>query len=191
MVLYICIFCFLRKERCTWKKSNADEAGRESTLTSQRDTTPAGGKTACSGHIISQRLLVELLLIGIRFKAALSQNQPYVLKEKIMAQKNAASAEQTRTLKATLAALDKRLAELEKLVVSTYEDKVKGAIPEALCIQLLNRYEAERRDKLEQRTQLEAVQEDEQTTDSWLDLIRDYSQLQDLDRPTLVRWIWC
>lgn len=108
-----------------------------------------------------------------------------------MAQKNAASAEQTRTLKATLAALDKRLAELEKLVVSTYEDKVKGAIPEALCIQLLNRYEAERRDKLEQRTQLEAVQEDEQTTDSWLDLIRDYSQLQDLDRPTLVRWIWC
>lgn len=135
--------------------------------------------------------MVELLLIGIRFKAALSQNQPYVLKEKIMAQKNAASAEQTRTLKATLAALDKRLAELEKLVVSTYEDKVKGAIPEALCIQLLNRYEAERRDKLEQRTQLEAVQEDEQTTDSWLDLIRDYSQLQDLDRPTLVRWIWC
>lgn len=39
-------------------------------------------------------------------------------------------------------ALDKRLAELEKLVVANYEDKVKGAIPEAVCAQLMKRYEA-------------------------------------------------
>jgi hypothetical protein len=38
-----------------------------------------------------------------------------------------------------LAAMDKRLAELEKLVVSAYEDKVKGIMPEALCVQLMNR----------------------------------------------------
>ena len=35
-----------------------------------------------------------------------------------LAQKNAASLEQTKALRATLAAVDKRLAELEKLVVS-------------------------------------------------------------------------
>ena len=35
--------------------------------------------------------------------------------------------------------MDKRLAELEKLVVSAYEDKVKGIMPEALCVQLMNR----------------------------------------------------
>ncbi len=63
-----------------------------------------------------------------------------------MAQKNAASLEQTKTLRATLTALDKRLAELEKLVVATYEDEVKGVMPEALCVQLLRRYEAERRE---------------------------------------------
>ena len=75
-----------------------------------------GGKTACSGHIINQRVLIELLLIDIRFKAALAQNQPNALKEKIMAQKNAAGLEEQKTLQATVDALDKRLTELEKLV---------------------------------------------------------------------------
>ena len=153
----------------------------------------SGGKAVCSAHIMNQRMLTELLLLDIRAKAMLAQNSPKDLKQKILAQKNAATLEQTKTLRATLAALDKRLAELDKLVVAAYEDKVKGAIPEAVCVQLLNRYETERRDKLEQRTQLtaqlEATQEDEQATDDWLDLIRDYSRLEELDRPTLLRLV--
>lgn len=50
-------------------------------------------------------------------------------------------------------------------------------MPEALCVQLMNRDEDERRGKLEQRTQitaqLEATQEDEQATGNWLAVIRD------------------
>ncbi len=138
-------------------------------------------------------MLIELLLIDIRFKAALAQNQPNTLKEKIMAQKNAAGMEQRKTLQATLDALDKRLKELEKLVVATYEDKVKGAIPEAVCVQLMKRYEDERGEKLKQRTklsvQLEACREDEKATDDWLAIIRDYSKLEELDRPTLLRLV--
>lgn len=153
----------------------------------------SGGRSVCSAHIMNQRVLTELVLLDIRYKAMLAQNSSAALKERILAQKNAASMEQTKTRRATLTALDKRLAELDKLVVSTYEDKVKGAIPEAVCVQLMNRYEAERKEKLEQRTQLaaelEAVQQDEQDTEDWLDLIRDYSQLEELDRPTLLRLI--
>ena len=152
-----------------------------------------GGKTACSGHIINQRVLIELLLIDIRFKAALAQNQPNALKEKIMAQKNAAGLEEQKTLQATMDALDKRLTELEKLVVAACEDKVKGAIPEAVCDQLLKRYEDERMDKPGQRTklsaQLDVCQGDEQTADDWLVLIRDYSKLEELDRPPLLRLV--
>ena len=110
-----------------------------------------------------------------------------------MAQKNAAGLEQRNTIQATMTALDKRLAELEKLVVAAYEDKVKGAIPEAMCIQLLKRYEGERVDKLEQRTklstQLEVCQEDEKAADNWLTMIQDYSKLEELDRPTLLRLV--
>ena len=57
----------------------------------------------------------------------------------------------------------------------------------------MNRYEDERRGKLEQRTQLtaqlEATQEEEQATDEWLAVIRDYAQLEELDRPTLLRLV--
>ncbi len=70
---------------------------------------------------------------------------------------------------------------------------MKGIMPEALCVQLMNRYEDERRDKLEQRThltaQLEATQKDKQATDKWLAVIRDYTQLEELDRPTLLRLV--
>ena len=89
--------------------------------------------------------------------------------------------------------LDKQLVELEKLVVAAYEDKVKCVIPEAVCVQLLKRYEDERANKLEQRTklsaQLEACQEDEKAADDWLTMIRDYSKLEELDRPTLLRLV--
>lgn len=113
----------------------------------------SGGKVVCSAHYINYKVLVELLLIDIRYKAMLAQNSPKVLKAKILAQKNAASMEQTKALKATLSGLD----------------------------------------KLEQRTQLmaqlEATQEDEQATDDWLSMIRDYAQLEELDCPTLLRLI--
>jgi hypothetical protein len=152
-----------------------------------------GGKAACSAHYINYNALVKVLLMDIQYKATLAQNCPDALREKILKQKNAASLERTKTIRATLTALDKRLAELDKLVVATYEDKVKGAMPEELCIQLMNRYEAERKDKLEQRTQLtaqlETFQEDEQSADEWLGLIRNYAQLQELDRPTLLRLV--
>ena len=153
----------------------------------------SGGKVACSIHYIDCKVLTKLLLLDIHAKAMLAQSSPAALKEKILAQKNAASLEQTKALRATLAAVDKRLAELEKLVVTAYEDKVKGVMPEALCVQLMNCYEDERRGKLEQRTQLtaqlEAAQEDEQATDEWLAVIRDYAQPEELDRPTLLRLV--
>lgn len=152
-----------------------------------------GGKAVCTSHYINCKVLTKLLLLDIHAKAMLAQNSPTALKEKILAQKNAASMEQTKALRATLAAVDKRLAELEKLVVSAYEDKVKGIMPEALCVQLMHRYEDERRGKLEQRTQLtaqlEATQEDEQATNEWLAVIRNYAQLEELDRPTLLRLV--
>ena len=65
----------------------------------------------------------------------------------------------------------KRLPELDRLVQSAYEDKVMGRVPENLCVQLLNGYEVERAAK------------------QWLNMMQDYAQLEEVDRPTLVRLI--
>ena len=73
------------------------------------------------------------------------------------------------------------------------EDKVLGRIPESVCVNLLNRYEAERREKQERHKeltgQLAASRETESSVDAWLDMMQDYAQLEELDRPTLVRLI--
>ena len=66
-----------------------------------------------------------------------------------------------------------------------------GRIPESVCVNLLNQYEAERREKQERHKeltgQLAASRETESSVDAWLDLMQDYAQLEELDRPTLVR----
>ncbi len=96
-------------------------------------------------------------------------------------------------LKTELTAIDKRLAELEKLIQAAYEDKVMGRIPEGVCINLLNKYETERAEKLERKKELSAKlaasEANEKSVDDWLDMIRDYAQLEELDRATLVRLI--
>ena len=87
----------------------------------------------------------------------------------------------------------KRLPELDRLGQSAYGDKVMGRVPENLCVQLLNGYEVERAAKQERRKVLcellSARREKEQSVDEWLNMMQDYAQLEEVDRPTLVRLI--
>lgn len=153
----------------------------------------SGGKNACSSHYINQKVLTQIVLTDIRCKAIWAQNSREKLREKILAQKESAGREKLKTLQAELSAIERRLPELDRLVQSAYEDKVLGKIPENLCVQLLNGYEAERKAKQERRRelteQLAASRENEQSVDAWLDMVQDYYDLQELDRPTLMRLI--
>ena len=76
---------------------------------------------------------------------------------------------------------------------SVYEDKVKGTIPESFCVQLMQKYENERVEKLALKADLaakiEAMKQSECGTDEWIAMIQDYSKLETLDRPTLLKLI--
>lgn len=121
------------------------------------------------------------------------ENTHEPLRTQLLAREQNASVEHTRTLQAELNAIGKRLPDLDKLIQSAYEDKVLGCIPESVCVNLLNQYEAERREKQERHKeltgQLAASRETESSVDVWLDMMQDYAQLEELDRPTLVRLI--
>ena len=153
----------------------------------------SGGKDACTAHVINQKALIAVVLTDIRSKAILAQRNREALKERILAMKKTSNEEKTSLLKTELTAIDKRLAELEKLIQAAYEDKVMGRIPESVCINLLNKYEAERSEKLECKKEisakLAASEESEKSVDDWLDMIQDYAQLEELDRATIVRLI--
>ena len=107
--------------------------------------------------------------------------------------KQTQSDQELACIQKTAKALNKRLAELDKLVAATYEDKVKGSIPEAVCIELLNKYQAERTEKANQLSALEQQMDDtravENDAKAWADLIRQYRSVESLDRETILRLI--
>lgn len=151
------------------------------------------GKGACTAHTMNQRVLIEVVLTDIRMKAEQARNDPDSLISRIQAQRKAASAEQMKQARTLLTAVEKRLSELGKLIQSIYEDKVMGRIPESVCIQLMNQYEAERAEKLEQKSrltdELETYRQETDDVQQWMKLIREYTKLERLDRPTLLRLI--
>ena len=103
---------------------------------------------------MNQRVLIEVVLTDIRVKAERARNDPATLIDQIQAQRRAVTAEQMKQTRLTLTAIEKRLTELGRLTQAIYEDKVMGRIPESVCVQLMNQYEAERTEKLEQRAHL-------------------------------------
>ena len=153
----------------------------------------SSGKGSCTAHTMNQKVLIQVILSDIRMKAERARNDPSGLIAQIQAKRRAASAEQMKQTKLLLSAIEKRLAELGKLIQSIYEDKVLGRIPEAVCIQLMNQYETERTEKLEQKGrmsgELEEYQQETDDVQQWMALIREYTKLEELDRPTLLRLI--
>lgn len=140
-------------------------------------------------RLIDTAQVMQIVLMDIRCKAMWVQNSRETLRTQLLAREQNASVERTRTLQAELNAICKGLPELDKLIQSAYEDKVLGCIPESVCVNLLNQYEAECREKQERHKeltgQLAASRETESSVDAWLDMMQDYAQLEEL---TVPRW---
>lgn len=93
----------------------------------------------------------------------------------------------------SMRSLEKRAAELDRLIRSAYEDKVNGSIPGELCAELLGGYQKERTENAAKRRELEARLAEMQTVKNevqeWISLIRQYQDIDTLDREMLLRLI--
>ena len=100
---------------------------------------------------------------------------------------------QLDALNAGKQAAEKRRAELERLIQSLYEDKVNGKIPVEVCDRLIIQYEAERREQAEQAQtltgQIESFQIELSNTQAWADVIRQYKNLDAINRDILTKLI--
>lgn len=98
-----------------------------------------------------------------------------------------------KTDKSTLKATEKRLAELERLTQALYEDKVLGTVSEAVFKSLIVKYEAERTEKqslvqtLKQK--LADTAQDERDIEQYLQSIKKYAAIEQLDREMLLELI--
>jgi len=151
------------------------------------------GKQACTSHYIPVPLLSKIIIADIRQKAAMLEYDEKDLLEQISERKSTAGKEQIATLNAVKRTADKRHAELERLIQSLYEDKVKGVIPEDVCARLISQYDAERREQSEHskglNEQIESFQMEQDNVHEWIDIIHQYRDIESINRDILAKLI--
>ena len=144
------------------------------------------GKIACKSHYIKMKDMNALVLADIRSMAALVVEDENEARRQFLAHKEKQNAHQTEAEQKRLCEGKARLAELEALIPSIYEDKVLGKIPEAVCVNLLEKYQTEQRalsaevKALEEK--LSAVQKDGQDVEEFIRRLKKYTDVQELTR---------
>ena len=144
------------------------------------------GKAYCFSHYIAASILEEIVLDDIRTMA-----QRIVLDEKAIREeylrRNAELADaEIKKNKKALQSKQKRLEDLTRLIRTAYEDKVKGKIPEDICVGFIEDYSAEQKTIAAEIEALEKqLFETETSRHTVDDFIRDIKKY--LNAPELTR----
>lgn len=151
------------------------------------------GKGGCSSHIVYSHRLAEIVIADIRQKAAMVECDENSLLERVGQTKAAESQSPLAALNSAKRTAENRRDELERLIQSLYVDKVKGKIAEDVCAQLINGYEGERREQAEQAqtitARIEGFQAERSNTQEWIKAIRQFKDVDALDRDILLKLI--
>ena len=144
------------------------------------------GKAYCFSHYISANILEEIVLGDIREMA-----QRIVLDEEAVKQEfikhNAEMQENSiKSVKKELQVKRKRTEELSRLMQLAYEDRLKGKMPEDICLGFIQKYSEEQKRLENEITDLEAkLTETENTMQGADNFIRNIKKY--LEAPTLTR----
>ena len=144
------------------------------------------GKTLCFSHYIPAKDIEAIVLNDIRTMA-----QRVVLDEKTIREEfirhNAELADKAiKTAKKELQGKRKRTEELSRLMQVAYEDRLKGKMPEDICISFIQKYSEEQKRLETEIAELEGkLTETENTIQSADEFIRNIKKY--LDAPELTR----
>ena len=144
------------------------------------------GKSYCFSHFIQATSIEAIVLESIKEMAKnIILDENAIRKEFI--RHNAELAEkEVQNAKKNLQIKQKRSEELSRLILSVYEDKVRGKIPEDICIGFIEKYSAEQKTlKEEIETLKEHLSETETTQQNTDDFIRNVKKY--LNAPELTR----
>lgn len=144
------------------------------------------GKELCSTHYISQKQIEAVIIADIRSMAELVVKDEQNARAAFLSKKEQQTSRQSKADIKKLNDSKHRLAELENLMQSVYEDKVMGKIPEHICVSFLEKYEAEQQElraviaDLEER--LSAEKQDREDVEEFIRRLKKYVDVQTLTR---------
>ena len=143
------------------------------------------GKKGCNSHYIKMTVIEDLILDDIRSMAKLTIDEKSA-KQMFMAKKmkehNAKVSGDTKRLNE----IRTRLAELDKIMQTLYEDRVLGKIAEDVCSNFLDKYQAEKNMLEEELSGLmesiNSLSKDEQDVDEFIRRLKKYANAETLSR---------
>ena len=144
------------------------------------------GKRFCNSHYIKMKDINALVLSDIKMRAKLVIADEQDARDFFLLHKQKHSSEQLSADSKHLDAARKRLAELEKLIPSIYEDKLIGKIPEEICVKLLEKYQAEQKELSAEAEKIEiklsAARQDKQDVEEYIRRLKKYADVPELTR---------
>ncbi|MCM1296786.1 MAG: recombinase family protein [Muribaculaceae bacterium] len=151
------------------------------------------GKDNCNSKAIKETILNEIVLQDIRSKAEFVLMDEQAAREDFLKRKALYLTQQINSDEKKQRAKEKRIQELSGLMQSIYEDKVLKRIPEAICVELLQKYQDEKSLLQEELAEIaNNVSEANRVTadvEEFIRRIRKYVDLTELDRTTAMELI--
>ena len=144
------------------------------------------GKTLCFSHYIPAKDIEAIVLNDIRAMAQRIVIDEKVIREEFIRHNAEMQENSIKAAKKELQAKRKRTEELSRLMQVAYEDRLKGKMPEDICLNFIHKYSDEQKRLETEIAELETkLTETENTKQSADDFIRNIKKY--LDAPELTR----
>lgn len=144
------------------------------------------GKKYCTSHAVSEAALEGVVLQDLRAMLGGADIDEEKIKERFLRERARRGAQNRLSCEKALRAQRGRLAELEKLIRAAFEEKVLGDLPEGVCRDLCEKYQAEKEAAERQIAELErrlgAPDGDDGAAAEYLARVRRYAACGELTR---------
>ena len=144
------------------------------------------GKAYCFSHFIAASVLEEIILEDIREMARRIVLDEKTIREEFIRHNAELAEKATKAVKKELQGKRKRTEELSRLMQVAYEDRVKGKMPEDICIGFIQKYSEEQKrleaEIAESETRLTETANTIQSADDFIRNIKKYLEVPELTR---------
>ena len=144
------------------------------------------GKAYCFSHFISANILEQIVLEDIREMAKTVTLDEYAVREEFIRHNAELADNAIKSAKKELQAKRKRTEEISRLIQVAYEDRVKGKMPEDVCVGFIQKYSEEQQKLQSEISELEArlteTTNTMQNADEFIRSIKKYLNAPELTR---------
>lgn len=151
------------------------------------------GKKYCTSHTISEKRIESIVLQDIQSMLTEVNMDEEKARERFIRTKTKSREQNRYSDERQLKVIKNRLAELDKLIESAFEEKVLGNLPESVCAKLCAKYQTEREslerneEEIEQR--LAEENKNEEDVDEYIRRLKEYGWCETLTREMCVQLI--